>query len=67
MTGLQRKLYPEFKRWVTQLDNEPSWDKTGLFLPQMVEKGRPTVVRDNPWREMRIQVDVPVMDASFHH
>ena len=32
----------------------------------MVEKGRPTVVKNSPWREMRIQVDVPLMDASFH-
>ncbi|KAI0288169.1 trafficking protein particle complex subunit 10 [Russula brevipes] len=29
---------------------------------EMLEKGRPTVVRSSPWREIRIQVDVPLMD-----
>ena len=38
-----------------------------LILPQVVGKGRPTIVRNNPWRELRIQVDVPLMDASFHN
>ena len=37
-----------------------------LIRLQMVGKGRPTIVRNSPWRELRIQVDVPLMDASFH-
>lgn len=37
-----------------------------LIIPQILEKGRPAAVRSCPWREIRIQVDVPLMDASFH-
>ena len=29
--------------------------------------GRLTVGRNSSWREIRIQVDVPLMDASFRH
>lgn len=38
-----------------------------MIIPQIVEKGRPGAVMSCPWREIRIQVDVPLMDASFHH
>jgi len=42
-------------------------NKLILIHPQMVVKDRLTVVRNTPWREIRIQVEVPLMDASFHH
>ena len=37
-----------------------------LIIPQMLGKGWPEAVKSGPWREIRIQVDVPLMDASSH-
>jgi hypothetical protein len=33
----------------------------------MLAKGRPADVKSGPWREIRIQVDVPLMSASTSH